>query len=128
MVPRSRSASHRVESFDCSTIVVRRSSQVVANTLGLNDSKYQYVIDALEADEMRAEREKRDEEDRQKVTGSFLPTSMFVIVILLLFGVELEEHPSFSCKISMPRCCERSRAFMVRCELSRFLCSILHLC
>lgn len=40
---------------------------MVANTLGLNDSAYQYVIDALEADEMRAEREQRDEEDRQKV-------------------------------------------------------------
>ncbi|CAM9485003.1 unnamed protein product [Scytosiphon promiscuus] len=43
------------------------TTPVVANTLGLNDSKYQYVIDALEADEMRAQREKRDEEDRQKV-------------------------------------------------------------
>lgn len=44
-----------------------RFLQVVANTLGLNDSKYQYVIDALEADEMRAKREQRDEEDRRKV-------------------------------------------------------------
>lgn len=43
--------------------------QVVANTLGLNDSAYQYVIDAMEADELRAEREKRDEEDRQQVRG-----------------------------------------------------------
>ncbi|CAN0336194.1 unnamed protein product [Pylaiella littoralis] len=41
--------------------------EVVANTLGLNDSKYQYVIDALEADEMRAKREQRDEEDRRKM-------------------------------------------------------------
>lgn len=42
-------------------------AQVVANTLGLNDSKYQYVIDALEADEMRRKREERDEEDRRQV-------------------------------------------------------------
>eukprot|EP00752_Nemacystus_decipiens_P005492 g4972.t1 len=41
--------------------------EVVANTLGLNDSAYQYVIDALEADQLRAEREKRDEEDRQQM-------------------------------------------------------------
>lgn len=45
---------------------------MVANTLGLNDSKYQYVIDALEADEMREKREQRDEEDRQKVLRVFL--------------------------------------------------------
>eukprot|EP00903_Cladosiphon_okamuranus_P007980 g7702.t1 len=41
--------------------------EVVANTLGLNDSAYQYVIDALEMDEIRAQREQRDEEDRKKM-------------------------------------------------------------
>lgn len=41
---------------------------MVANTLGLNDSKYQYVIDALEADEIREKREQRDEEDRRQVS------------------------------------------------------------
>lgn len=40
---------------------------MVANALGLNDSKYQYVIDALEADELRRQREERDEEDRRQV-------------------------------------------------------------
>lgn len=40
---------------------------MVANTLGLNDSKYQYVIDALEADKVRREIEERDEEDRRQV-------------------------------------------------------------
>lgn len=46
--------------------------QVVANTLGLNDSKYQYVIDALEADEYRREREERDEEHRRRVRKTML--------------------------------------------------------
>ncbi|CAM9139437.1 unnamed protein product [Ectocarpus sp. 12 AP-2014] len=41
--------------------------EVVANTLGLSDSKYQYVIDALEADEIREKREQRDEEDRRQM-------------------------------------------------------------
>lgn len=43
---------------------------MVANTLGLNDSKYQYVIDALEADEIREKREQRDKEDRRQVSYS----------------------------------------------------------
>lgn len=40
----------------------------MANTLGLNDSKYQYVIDALEADKYRRELEERDEEDRRQAS------------------------------------------------------------
>ena len=40
---------------------------MVANTLGLNDSEFQYVIDALEMDELRREREERDAEDRRQV-------------------------------------------------------------
>lgn len=42
-------------------------TQVVADTLGLNDSKYQYVIDALEADEIRRKTQEKDEEDRRQV-------------------------------------------------------------
>eukprot|EP00904_Undaria_pinnatifida_P000878 jgi/Undpi1/10791/HiC_scaffold_29.g13239.m1 len=41
--------------------------EVVANTLGLNDSEFQYVIDALELDEMRREREERDAEDMRQM-------------------------------------------------------------
>lgn len=40
---------------------------MVANTLGLNDSEFQYVIDALEMDELRREREERDAEDMRQV-------------------------------------------------------------
>lgn len=47
--------------------ILGASLKVVANTLGLNDSKYQYVIDALEADEIRKQREEQDEEDRRQV-------------------------------------------------------------
>lgn len=36
--------------------------------MGLNDSKYQYVIDALEADKYRRERDERDEEDRRQAS------------------------------------------------------------
>ncbi|CAM9478431.1 unnamed protein product [Laminaria digitata] len=41
--------------------------EVVANTLGLNDSEFQYVIDALEMDELRREREERDAEDMRQM-------------------------------------------------------------
>lgn len=42
--------------------------QVVANVMGLTDSKYQYVIDALESDEYHRRREEGEEEDRRKVS------------------------------------------------------------
>lgn len=41
--------------------------EVVANTLGLNDSEFQYVIDALEMEELRREREERDAEDMRQM-------------------------------------------------------------
>lgn len=62
----------------------RPLSQVVANTLGLNDSAYQYVIDALEADRIREEREKRDAEDRQQVRRIELDMSWLHICFVLL--------------------------------------------
>lgn len=68
-------------------------SQVVADTLGLNDSAYQYVIDALEADEIRAEREKRDEEDRQKVGDP--PTYCFRFSFSLFDGVLYASSKAF---------------------------------
>lgn len=57
---------------------VPASRQVVANALGLNDSKYQYVIDALEADELRRQREERDEEDRRQVRYKYRNPNDFV--------------------------------------------------
>lgn len=51
---------------------VHAHSQVVADTLGLNDSKYQYVIDALEADKYRQEREEREEAERCQASDHLL--------------------------------------------------------
>ena len=70
--------------YGTGSIVTALYSQVVANTLGLNDSAYQYVIDALEADKIREEREKRDAEDRQQVRRIELDMSWLHICFVLL--------------------------------------------
>ena len=44
----------------------------MANTLGLNDSEFQYVIDALEMEEMRRERAERDAEDMRQVRPKYI--------------------------------------------------------
>lgn len=61
---------------------------MVANTLGLNESKYQYVIDALEADELRRQQEEQDEDDRRQVVVVYV-TPLYIafgdVFVLFLF-------------------------------------------
>lgn len=57
--------------------------------MGINESKYQYVIDALEADELRRQQEEQDEDDRRQVVVVYV-TPLYiafgdVFVLFLLF-------------------------------------------
>ena len=79
----------------------------MANTLGLNDSEFQYVIDALELDEMRREREERDAEDMRQVQHTtkydiilLQPTVWYAILTNVGYDIRHSSRHINPCRIS----------------------------